>query len=254
MDGGPETRLPGGNVGGAVRAGDTVRRAAGPWTPTVQALLSHLRTRGFTAAPIPLGIDEDGREVLRFIPGDVPAGAPLPEWTRSDEALIGIARLIRAFHDATRDFAPRHPTWQRLPGAPSDPEVICHNDLAPYNTVYDRGRPVAVIDWDHAAPGPRAWDLAHAAWRFIPLDAGTPAAEGARRLRLLCDAYGLRRRSGLVDMIALRQQVLHDTVREFAAAGMPAYVAMWGTHHSEQPLRDRQHLLAHRAAYDAALE
>lgn len=77
--------------------------------------------------------------------------------------------------------------------------------------------------------------------------------ESARRLRLLCDAYGLGERAGLVDVIAARQQALHDTIRTFAARGVPAFVAMWGTSHSEQPLRDRRHLLAHRAAYEAAL-
>ena len=34
--------LVGGNVGGAVRIGPTVRRLTGPWTPAVHALLEHL--------------------------------------------------------------------------------------------------------------------------------------------------------------------------------------------------------------------
>lgn len=179
--------------------------------------------------------------------------APPPDWTRSDEALIAVAQLIRQAHDASRDFVPVDPRWQRLPGSPAGNEVICHNDLAPYNTVYEDGRPVTFIDWDYAAPGTRVWDLAHAAWRYIPLDHRTPVAGAARRLRLFCDAYGLRQRTALVDVIARRQQVLHDTVREFAARGQPAFIAMWGTAHSEQPLRDRRHLLAHRAVYEAAL-
>ncbi|MVZ99295.1 hypothetical protein F8568_002610 [Actinomadura sp. LD22] len=52
-----EVRLDGGDIGGAVRAGDTVRRATGPWTPAVHALLAHLAAHGFTAAPRPLRID-----------------------------------------------------------------------------------------------------------------------------------------------------------------------------------------------------
>jgi hypothetical protein len=246
-------RLDGGNVGGASRVGDTVRRAAGSWTPTVHALLEHLRSHGFPEAPAPLGIDDHGREVLGYVSGDVPTGEPLPEWTRSDETLIAVAQLIRRFHDASQGFAPANARWQRLPGAPVGNEVICHNDLAPYNTVYEDGRPVAIIDWDYAAPGTRMWDLAHAVWRYVPLGSRTSVAEGARRLRLFCDGYGLRRRADLVDVIAKRQQVLHDTIAEFAARGVPAFVVMWGTAHSEQPLRDRHHLLAHRAAYDAAL-
>ena len=49
-----EEQLEGGNVGGAVRVGDTVRRSAGPWTPAVHALLAHLADKGFTGAPRPL--------------------------------------------------------------------------------------------------------------------------------------------------------------------------------------------------------
>ena len=65
-----EERLEGGNVGGAVRVGDTVRRSAGPWTPAVHALLAHLEGTGFTGAPRPLGFDEQGREVLTFLEGE----------------------------------------------------------------------------------------------------------------------------------------------------------------------------------------
>jgi aminoglycoside phosphotransferase (APT) family kinase protein len=45
------------------------------------------------------------------------------------------------------------------------------------------GRPVALIDFDVAHPGPRAWDLAYAAYRFVPLTAGGHAREQLRRLR-----------------------------------------------------------------------
>jgi hypothetical protein len=53
-----------------VRVGDTVRRPARPSTATVQAYLAHLHCAGFTGAPVPLGIDDQGREVLSFVPGD----------------------------------------------------------------------------------------------------------------------------------------------------------------------------------------
>jgi hypothetical protein len=100
-----EERLAGGNVGGATRAGDTVRRVAGPWTPAVHALLGHLRANGFPEAPTPLGVDEHGREVLGYIEGDVPT-YPLPGWALSDEALVAVAELIRRLHDASAGFNP----------------------------------------------------------------------------------------------------------------------------------------------------
>jgi hypothetical protein len=57
---------------GIVRIGDTVRRPVRPFTATIQAYLAHLRSVGFTGAPVPLGIDGQGREVLSYVPGDVP--------------------------------------------------------------------------------------------------------------------------------------------------------------------------------------
>jgi hypothetical protein len=57
---------------GIVRVGDTVRRPLRPFSLTVQAYLAHLRDAGFTGAPLPFGVDEQGREVLSFVPGDVP--------------------------------------------------------------------------------------------------------------------------------------------------------------------------------------
>jgi len=49
-----------------------VRRPVRPCTTTVQAYLAHLRSRNFTEAPEPLGYDEQGREVLSFVAGEVP--------------------------------------------------------------------------------------------------------------------------------------------------------------------------------------
>ena len=53
--------------------------------------------------------------------------------------------------------------------------MICHNDVAPYNTVFVDGRPRALIDFDTAGPGPRVWDIAYAAYTFVPLGASSPA-------------------------------------------------------------------------------
>jgi hypothetical protein len=53
-----------GVIQGIVRIGDTVRRPLRPFSLTVQAYLAHLRDAGFTAAPLPFGVDEQGREML----------------------------------------------------------------------------------------------------------------------------------------------------------------------------------------------
>ncbi|MDQ1617918.1 MAG: hypothetical protein QOE19_487, partial [Actinomycetota bacterium] len=67
----PEQALTGGNVTtGLVRIGDTVRRPAGSWTPAIHALLVHLHDAGFPHAPRSFGLDDEGRHVVEFIPGD----------------------------------------------------------------------------------------------------------------------------------------------------------------------------------------
>lgn len=190
--------LPGGNLGGAVRVGGSVRRPAGPWTPTVQRLLQHLRDHGLVWVPEPLGVDDRGRDSVGYLPGVVPQ-YPLPDWVWTDPVLVAAARLLRRLHDATTDFDTAGAAW-RLP-ARVPAEVICHSDFAPYNMVFVDGRLTGVVDWDTAAPGPRVWDLAYLAYRLVPMtgaDVVTLPADDehdalprlARRLRLLCAAYG----------------------------------------------------------------
>jgi hypothetical protein len=90
---------------GIVRIGDTLRRPLRPFSLTVQAYLAHLRDAGLTGAPLPFGVDEQGREVLSFVPGDVPRN-PLPPDTAGDEVLVALARLIRDLHEASAGWVP----------------------------------------------------------------------------------------------------------------------------------------------------
>jgi Phosphotransferase enzyme family len=151
--------LTGGNISAVVRVGDTLRRTAGPWTPTVHRLLRHLHARGIDWVPRPLGMTEDGREVLTYLPGTVPQ-YPMPSWIWTDGVLVDATARLRTFHVASRDYDAVDGVWQ-LP-ARSPVEVICHNDFAPYNLVFDHDhRITGLIDCDTAAPGPRVWDV----WR-----------------------------------------------------------------------------------------
>ena len=87
-----------------VRVGDTVRRPVHPWSPTIHEVLRHLEAVGFPYAPRLLGIDADGREVLTYIEGESGGAA----WSRvvGDAGLVAMARLLRDYHDAVRDFRP----------------------------------------------------------------------------------------------------------------------------------------------------
>ena len=54
-----------------VRTGDTVHRTSYAWSPAVLDLLQHVEREGFEGAPRALGFDDQGREVLAFIDGEV---------------------------------------------------------------------------------------------------------------------------------------------------------------------------------------
>jgi phosphotransferase family enzyme len=228
-----EIVLSGGNMTPVVRVGDTVRRAGGPWTPTIHALLRHLRASGFAAIPEPLGVDERGREIISLLPGRV-ATYPLDDFVLAERTLVRIAQMLRAYHDATIGFVPpADAVWQWPAHDPA--EVICHNDFAPYNVLFEGSEPTGVIDFDVASPGPRAWDMGYTAYRFVPLTApGNPDvahpgdAEQARRLEVFCAAYG-DNRIGPHDVAAAALAKLRELVAFIvsrAAAGDAAQQAV----------------------------
>lgn len=210
MDPLKEIPLSGGNVNNSVvRKGNTVRRAMSAASPVVHQLLLHLESKGFDGCPNFLGIDEQNREVLSFLPGET--GIPTSNW-QSDEPLIAAAGLLRRYHDAVADFAsPDDAEWCFSYPDSARHEVICHNDFAPYNFVYQSGIPRAVIDFDLAGPGPRLRDIAYAVYWMTPLSfnsadqiayAEADLAAGCRRLRLFCETYGIIADNMLFDMVS----------------------------------------------------
>lgn len=188
-----EEVLTGGNSSTVVRVGDTVRRNAGPWTPAVHTLLDTLRANGITQVPAAAGMDEQGREILSFLPGDA-VQYPLPEWMWHRSILLAAAGLLRQVHDAGAGLAHEPLQWQSPTHEPV--EVVCHNDFAPYNMVFQDQQFAGIFDFDAASPGPRIWDLAYLAYQLVPLieGGGTGAPEGPARLARLDEliaAYGL---------------------------------------------------------------
>jgi hypothetical protein len=253
-----EELLPGGNFGPVVRVGDTVRRETGPWTPAVHALLRHLEAVGFEGAPRVLGLDERGREILSFVEGEVPYDWPVPAYVWTDAAVYAIGALTRRYHDACAGFvAPPGSVWRTGAPASHTDEVVCHHDIAPWNVVFRNGLPVALIDWDFAGPGSRLNDLAYAAWRFAPLyapqrmrDVAADPDAVSRRLRLLCDGYGLVERSGLLDAAVARMQAMHDLL--VAGTDASAIRLVEGGHHLTA-LEDAAWVREHRATLAALL-
>jgi hypothetical protein len=225
-----EIPLVGGNFSDAVRVGDTVRRRAGPWTPAVHALLRHLETVGFEGAPRVLGMDGQGRAMLEYIEGEGPTGwpDPMPEYVWSEANLIAAATLLRRYHDALDGFRPPHGATWRIDSEAT--EVICHNDVAPFNSIFRDGRLVAMIDFDSAGPGRRIWDVALGILRWVPVstDPSRHPRNAAVRVRLFCDAYGLgAERADVIDVLIARMRVLREFARREAASGDPGFAKIW---------------------------
>lgn len=252
-----EQALPGGGMSSVWRVGDTVHRDAGPWTPHVHRLLALLHAQGVTCVPAPLGMDDAGREVLTYLPGEVGA-SPLAAPHRSDAVLVQAARLLRTIHDATEAVAAQWTTGWRAP-VQAPVEVICHGDFAPYNCVFVDDKLVGVFDFDFAHAGPRVWDIAYALHRFVPMadpaqteGFGSPDAQ-ARRMRLFCDAYGLQDRSVVFENVMLRIQSMVDFLLEGQALGDARRIANIEAGHLRVYQHDLAYVRRHRALYEAAL-
>jgi Ser/Thr protein kinase RdoA (MazF antagonist) len=184
----------------------------------------------------------------------------LPEYARSDDALFAVGVLLRDYHDATAAFtAPPGADWYFSPRSPA--EVICHGDVAPYNCVFRGGRPVAFIDFDTVHPGPRIWDVAYAAYRFVPLagphheDIVPAVEEQARRLRLFADSYRLSDtgRSALTDTARARLDHLVRHMHDQADAGNTAFAAHIAAGDDTLYRTDAAHIARHQAVFHAAL-
>ncbi|GAA3219266.1 hypothetical protein GCM10017691_02550 [Pseudonocardia petroleophila] len=221
------------NRGRVHRVGDTVRRPLRPTAPAVHALLRHLESVGFDGAPRVLGVDDAGREVLSYIPGQA-VTAPAPPWGLTDAALRSVGELLRRFHDAVAGFDARPYSWSPAAPAPFAGGAITHNDPNLDNVVFRDGHAVALIDFDLAAPGAPVWDVAGTARLWAPLRDPADTPDGRRhrelaRLRVLADAYDLDDdgRTRLAAAAAAHHAWMCDLVGDGARRGVPGFAEYW---------------------------
>ena len=184
---------------GIVRVGDTVRRPAKGNATFVRDLLLFLEDRDFPFAPRFLGTDEQSRDILSYLEGQawLDSGTGL-----SDDLLVQPARAIRRYHDLTA-------------GSPlsQDHEIVAHHELGPHNTIFQENHLIGFIDWDEAAPGTRLRDLANAVYNYVDIGhwANQTASEQARRIHLMCEAYGWDHPIAIVNDFEIDlQQALHN--------------------------------------------
>jgi hypothetical protein len=250
------------NAGRVVRVGPHVLRPSSPHTGSIHAFLRAVRQAGFEGASLPVGIDEDGRERLVFIDGEVPV-PPYPDWSQTDTALASIARLLRGLHDAARRFDPPGLSWDDSLADPAGGTLVCHNDVELSNVVFRDGIAVALLDFEFAAPGRPVYDVAQLARLCVPIEddfdqarLGWRPADRPARLRLVADAYGLDRDGRAELLTAMNDAVarIEAAVRRSVDAGDPNAIALWnGTGGSERYDRRRRWWTDYRDQFAAGL-
>jgi hypothetical protein len=229
-------KLEGGNLGGAALVQGTVRRQTGPWTAGVHALLRHLEAVGFARAPRVRGVDEQGREILTFLPGETVGNTrPWPAWAHADISIDGVASWLRDFHDAVADFVPEPGTTWRGGVTWQPGMIVGHNDAAPYNAAWSQRGLEGFFDWDWAGPGPVVTDLAFTVFAWAPLHVpsvllgvGFSDLDGRRRrLERFLDVYGWQGTGNdVLDAVRARLQDHIADVQRLAAAGDPHFVRL----------------------------
>jgi thiamine kinase-like enzyme len=149
------------------------------------------------------------------------------------KTLIAAATLLRRYHDSVEGFVPPSDARWRF-AAPTAHEVICHNDWSPANALFRGHTPVAMLDWDSAGPGSRAWDVATSVYWWVPLKpriVPPSLAAKASRFARFCDAYGAGiSRPAVLDTLIEQLLVLADFVQAEADAGDPGYSKLAGWH------------------------
>jgi hypothetical protein len=255
----PEHPLPGGtaNRGLVFRVGNTVRRPVRDTSASTHALLRHLADVGFGGAPRFLGIDERGREVLSYVPGDA-VTPPYPRWALTDEALDSVVRLLHDYHDAVSTFNPTAYTWARAVPPPFCGGVVSHNDPNLDNIVFRDGRAVALIDFDLAGPGSVVWDVAATARLWAPLRLDRDIADARRgralsRLRRIVNGYHLTEsdREMIPEAVLCNHDWCYDNVRSSAEKGHAGFTAYW-LEAAQRAHRTRQWYLHNMDALRAA--
>ncbi|MGM0834693.1 MAG: aminoglycoside phosphotransferase family protein [Bacillota bacterium] len=245
-----EELLTGGNVSNVYRFGDTVLRELKQDSPKIHKLLMHLEDKGYNYAPRFLGIDEKGREKLSYIEGEA-GNYPLRGYMWSNEALKDIAKMLRLYHEAVSDF-PLSDEWKPIDNTPTPFEVLCHNDFSIYNIIFNNNKPVGIIDFDVAGPGPRLWDIAYSLYTCVPLSRIYLSETGEavhynslmhpgrikKRVKLFFESYGEEMDEDYMEMVLLRLEGLCKTIKRKAEEGDIAFQKMIDEGHIEHYKND----------------
>ena len=263
-----EVPLRGGDVtDGIVRVGDTVRRPQGLHSPLVHRVLRHLELSGFRGAPRFLGFDEEGREVLEFIRGEV-ATRPWPAWVADPDRAISVAVLLRALDDAMvgwglpgNDIVPELSPIGIPVSIGPDPTFVGHRDVTPENVVFQDGLAVALIDFDMLKPSSRVDEVCNLLLWWAPLmppddrEAALRDEDAMARAALLVDAYGLawHERSQIVEVALNSADRTWYLMQARASRFGGGWQRMWDQGVGDRIIRRRSWMAENRDVLHAAV-
>ena len=235
-------KLEGGNLTSVYKSGNTVLRSQGPWSPTIHRLLNHLEAEGFKDCPRFLGINENNEEILSFVQGI--SDETYPQGLTVEQHLDGMKILgdkIRRFHDISATFQ-KDPDdfWMLSYDGGLEADVICHNDIAPYNMTFIDGYPAGMIDFDTVCPGPRIWDIVYALYRFVPFQVKNDdkKVDRFKAVEVFYEGYGMPVPANLFEVMIERLQALADYILIQAEAGDVNFKRMLDEGHRALYLND----------------
>lgn len=241
--------MAGGNASGpVVRVGNTVRKPWSATAPAVTAYVDALASAGIDV-PKPLGRDDAGRQVIEYVPGTL-AEERLPLGV---DDLARVGRMVRAIHDASAGIPiPEPGEWAGLLPAPGA-DLICHNDLAPWNLIV--GERWVFIDWDASAPSTRLWDLAYAAQAFTLNDPDRDVGRASTDLAALVDGYGADEplRAALPRTMGDRTAAMYDLLERSLREGFEPWATMYAEGHGAHWRTAMEYVRRHEGRWRAAL-
>ncbi|WP_454131202.1 phosphotransferase [Microbacterium lacticum] len=147
---------------------------------------------------------------------------------------------------------PDDAVWETAIPAPAS-ELVCHNDLAPWNLLV--GDRWMFIDWDAAAPSTRLWDLAYSAQAFTLSDPSQDPSLAADDLSAFVDGYQPddHMRRLLPDTVAERTAAMYNMLRASHDAGKEPWASMFTAGHGDHWSSADNYVRTHRNTWLEAL-
>jgi hypothetical protein len=93
---------------------------------------------------------------------------PRPAWVYAEDTLVQVARWMRDYHQIVAGFIPPPGAIWREGGTWSPGLIIARNDATTHNAAWHQGQLTGFFDWDFAGPATPEWDLALAAFAWVP--------------------------------------------------------------------------------------